>query len=134
MRIEIDERELMKALDKKLRHITSSIIMDAKDITRERDIIATGLYLKSFHSLKEKDCNYLIWNEAPYSKIVEFGSEPHSSPFNEILKWVMVKKKEEGEEAVRSAWAIVKHIEKYGLEPRFVLSDAIQRTKRRLKL
>jgi len=134
LEIVIDEDELKMALDKKMRNIATNLVEELKDITRERDIVATGLYVKSFHTKKAGDSVYDIWNDTPYSKIVEWGAEPHTPPFDAILKWVVIKKKEEGREAVTSAWKIVKHIEKYGLEPNFVFTDAIVRLKRRMGL
>jgi len=93
---------------------------------RAKDAIATGYLYSAFKIMVEGDVGF-VRNEAPYSRVLEYGCRPHTPPYDEILNWVMVKKEEVGEEAEKAAWRIVKKIEKEGYEGRFYARDALER-------
>ena len=91
----------------------------------ERDAIATGYLYNSFNVVAEGESGF-VKNDAPYSLVLEVGCVPHRPPYDEILNWVYVKKKETGELAEKSAWRIVKKIEREGYEGRFYARDALR--------
>lgn len=92
----------------------------------QKDAIATGYLYSSFRLEVEGEVGF-VRNEAPYSKVLEYGCVPHTPSYEAILRWVEIKKEEVGPEAERAAWKIVKKIEREGYEGRFYARDALER-------
>jgi hypothetical protein len=95
-----------------------------RDLER-KDAIATGYLYRSF-KVKAEGLEGMVINEAPYSAVLEFGCVPHTPPYDAILRWVMIKKGEVGEEAEKAAWRVLKKIEKEGYEGRFYARDSLR--------
>jgi hypothetical protein len=100
-----------------------------RDLER-KDAIATGYLYRSF-KIKAEGLDGKVINEAPYSAVLEFGCVPHTPPYDAILKWVMIKKGEVGEEAETAAWRVLKKIEREGYEGRFYARDSLRELVRR---
>ena len=100
-----------------------------RDLER-KDAIATGYLYKSFR-VKAEGLEGMVINEAPYSAVLEFGCVPHTPPYDAILRWVMIKKGEVGEEAEKAAWRVLKKIEREGYEGRFYARDSLRELVRR---
>lgn len=90
--------------------------------------VDTGLYAQSWDLiLTEKSA--LIGNYAPHAGIVEFGARPFRPPLKPLLDWARrVLKKADFDEHV---WALAKYtqnkIEEFGMEPRHVLTDSLDK-------
>jgi len=100
-----------------------------RDLER-KDAIATGYLYRSF-KIKAEGLDGKVINEAPYSAVLEFGCVPHTPPYDAILKWVMIKKGEVGEEAETAAWREMKKSEREGYEGRFYARDSLRELVRR---
>lgn len=55
-----------------------------------------------------------VGSDLPYAPHVEYGTLPHTPPFDAIHLWVQKKLKMQDPEAENVAWAIVNHISKNG--------------------
>jgi len=116
-------RALIESVGKRL------VELMQKDLER-KDAIATGYLYRSF-KVKAEGLEGKIINEAPYSAVLEFGCAPHTPPYDAILRWVMIKKGEVGEEAEAAAWRVLKKIEREGYEGRFYARDSLRELVRR---
>lgn len=126
MRVEVDRKSLAKILDVVCESIAEWIIDGFREELKRKDAIATGYLYRSFMVMKSGECEYEVVNVAPYSEVLEFGCLPHRPPYEEILNWVKIKKKEVGEEAERAAWRIVRKIEYEGYAPRYYARDFLR--------
>ena len=61
---------------------------------------------------------------APHSTDVEYGSEPHYVPIDDLRSWAKRKLGKPDKEAERIAWAVRNKIAKDGTEARYFLERA----------
>jgi hypothetical protein len=125
IRVSISREDNRQFFEDVMRAVGDKLIELMRRNIEERDAIATGYLYNSFDVIIEGDTG-IVKNEAPYSLVLEGGCVPHKPPYDAILNWVYVKKKEVGELAETSAWRIVKKIEKEGYEGRFYARDALR--------
>ena len=86
----------------------------------------TGFLLKSGSVIQTGPMEFSITYNAPYAEFIEFGTDPHTVPFDIILKWVRRKLGITRErEAKRIAWFIVRKIQQQGIQPKPFLRNAI---------
>ncbi|MEM0478332.1 MAG: HK97 gp10 family phage protein [Candidatus Caldarchaeum sp.] len=130
MRVEIPQEDIDKLVEVIGEIIAEKIVDDLPEEVRKKDAIATGYMARSFKYRATSKTELEVFNEAPYSAVVEFGCVPHRPPYEAIYNWVLIKKKETGEEAERAAWRIVKKIEKEGYGPRYFTRDYLRRLSR----
>lgn len=133
MKVEIKSVDLERLCDEISKHVGEVLIFELERSIKRVDAIATGYLAKSFRWKKIGKMKYVVESEAPYSSVVEFGCSPHIPPFEPILKWVNIKKKEYGEEAEKSAWRIIRKIEKYGYEGRYYARMALSELIRKFR-
>jgi hypothetical protein len=124
IRVSISREDNRQFFEDVIRTVGDRLVELMRENLRERDAIATGYLYNSFNVVAEGESG-IVKNDAPYSLVLEMGCVPHRPPYNAILNWVYVKKKETGELAEKSAWRIVKKIEKEGYEGRFYARDAL---------
>jgi hypothetical protein len=125
IRVSVSKEDNRRFFEDVIRVVGDRLVELMKENLEERDAIATGYLYNSFDVVVEGDSGF-VRNEAPYSLVLEMGCIPHRPPYDAILNWVYVKKKEVGELAEKSAWRIVKKIEKEGYEGRFYARDALR--------
>mgnify|MGYP001773459965 CR=1 FL=1 len=89
-------------------------------------LIYTGTMLRSVEVKRLSDNTVDLIVNVPYASAIEGGTKPHTPPFEHIHKWVVVKKKEVGDEAVKAAWRIIKTISKRGIRGREYVRDALE--------
>ncbi|MGQ9642014.1 MAG: HK97 gp10 family phage protein [Candidatus Bathycorpusculaceae bacterium] len=92
---------------------------------KEKNAIATGALLKSIASVKVRPLEYVVGSDCPYAVYVEYGTEPHTPPFDAILKWVEVKLQLGGAEAREVAAKVVRKIAREGTEPKSFITPAV---------
>lgn len=130
IRLKVDVRDNLPFFNALIESVGKRLIeLMQRDLER-KDAIATGYLYKSFR-VKAEGLEGMVINEAPYSAVLEFGCVPHTPPYDAILKWVMVKKGEVGEEAEAAAWRVLKKIEREGYEGRFYARDSLRELVRR---
>jgi hypothetical protein len=125
IRVSISREDNRRFFEDVIRAVGDRLVGLMKENLEERDAIATGYLYNSFNVVVEGDSG-VVKNDAPYSLVLEVGCVPHRPPYDEILNWVYVKKKETGELAEASAWRIVRKIEREGYEGRFYAKDALR--------
>jgi hypothetical protein len=125
IRVSISREDNRRFFEEVIRAVGDRLVGLMKENLEERDAIATGYLYNSFNVVVEGDSG-VVKNDAPYSLVLEVGCVPHRPPYDEILNWVYVKKKETGELAEASAWRIVRKIEREGYEGRFYAKDALR--------
>jgi hypothetical protein len=125
IRVSILREDNRRFFEDVIRAVGDRLVGLMKENLEERDAIATGYLYNSFNVVVEGDSG-VVKNDAPYSLVLEVGCVPHRPPYDEILNWVYVKKKETGELAEASAWRIVRKIEREGYEGRFYAKDALR--------
>ena len=127
MEIEVDERELRKALDEIVKNIAEELAETVKRNIIKMDAIASGYMLRSVGIRKVDDAEYEVGVEAEYSIYVEFGTKPREKmpPVEAIKKWLITKFKMGEKEASKVAWAIAKKIQREGTEPKPFFRSAI---------
>jgi hypothetical protein len=125
IRVSILREDNRRFFEEVIRAVGDRLVGLMKENLEERDAIATGYLYNSFNVVVEGDSG-VVKNDAPYSLVLEVGCVPHRPPYDEILNWVYVKKKETGELAEASAWRIVRKIEREGYEGRFYAKDALR--------
>jgi hypothetical protein len=130
IRLKIDVQDNLPFFNSLIETVGKGLIELMQGDLRRKDAIATGYLYKSFR-VKAEGLEGMVINEAPYSAVLEFGCSPHTPPYDAILKWVMVKKGEVGEEAERAAWRVLKKIEREGYEGRFYARDSLRELVRR---
>jgi hypothetical protein len=125
IRVSILREDNRRFFEDVIRSVGDKLIELMKENLEERDAIATGYLYNSFDVVVEGESG-IVKNDAPYSLVLEVGCVPHRPPYDAILNWVYVKKKEVGELAETSAWRIVRKIEREGYEGRFYARDALR--------
>jgi hypothetical protein len=125
IRVSISREDNRRFFEDVIRAVGDRLVGLMKENLEERDAIATGYLYNSFNVVVEGESGF-VKNDAPYSLVLEVGCVPHRPPYDEILNWVYVKKKETGELAETSAWRIVRKIEREGYEGRFYAKDALR--------
>jgi hypothetical protein len=133
--VKVDTEKLLEAIDRKMDEIVENIFNKSQEIIVEKKIIDEGTLLKSGNINKEFLSKAIIYS-APYADCVEFGRMPGSMPPSDPIKeWVRRKGIATKEpELSRVTWAILKHIERDGIQPRPFLSPAVELEKERLRL
>jgi hypothetical protein len=125
MRILFD-KEAVDAIQESILKSLGDTIIDEALRTADRDKMpASGLYDKSWDNRQISKTRREVGNTAPYAKVVEYGAKPFIPPYAPILEWVKKKKKEEGEEAEKSAYKIVHYIQMNGLKAHRILTRAV---------
>lgn len=133
LKIEIDEKEMLNLIDKKLNEIADEIFANSQELIVQKQIIDEGTLLKSGNinrAFLEKEIIYT----AVYADSIEFGRLPGSMPpTGPIKEWIRRKGIASKESDVnRIAWAISQNIKKEGLMPRPFLSPAVEMAKQKL--
>jgi len=123
--IRFGERSFGRLRNAILGLVADDLIEALKDSVRFVDAVATGYMVSSFEKRIERG-EGLVYNDAPYSAVVEFGCAPHKPPYEAILRWVEIKKHEYGDEAKRAAWRIVRKIEREGYIGRYYARKALE--------
>ncbi|MEM1800934.1 MAG: hypothetical protein QXF58_04255 [Desulfurococcaceae archaeon] len=132
IRAEIVKRDVFRLFDSVAEIISEVLIEEMREELKRKDAIATGYLYNSFTYKKQRGGEWAIINEAPYSAILEFGCGPHTPPYDAILNWVKIKKKEPEGEAEKAAWRIIKKIEREGYAPRYYARDVLRRIHRKV--
>jgi hypothetical protein len=130
IRIKIPIEENSEFFEAIIERVGNLVIKEMQKQLEEKDAIATKYLYRSFKVFPD-DYRGEIISEAPYSGVVEYGAKPHTPNYDAILTWVIVKKQEEGEEAEKSAWRIIKKIERVGYEGKYYARDALREVVRR---
>jgi hypothetical protein len=125
IRLRISREDNLDFFESIIRSVGEKLIEEMKSQLVEKDAIATSYLYNSFTVMVEGDIGR-VENKAPYSSVLEVGCVPHTPPYDAILNWVYIKKKETGEDAERAAWRIVKKIEREGYEGRFYARDSLR--------
>lgn len=97
----------------------------------EKSPVDTGLYAQSWY-FKETELGAILGNSAPYSGIVEYGMRPgYWVPIKPLLAWAKRVLKDPSQppdyssEVKSFAYAVQKKIHNEGIDPRWVMRDAI---------
>ena len=123
--VEVDTHaaeDFLKILDEGLTDIAEAVF------TRSQELVAVdeGMLKKSGHvehEFLDKDIVY----DAPYAADVEFGTDPHTPPFEDIRGWVHRKRSDLGvkpKDVDSVAMAIQKKIAEHGTQPQPYLRPA----------
>ena len=122
----IDEKELLKFLDKSMDEIALNIFSKSQQNIIQKKIVDRGTLLKSGF-VEKKFLNKSIIYDTPYADLIEYGRNPGTMPpVNLIQNWVRRKGIEKDEKKSLSiAWAISKDIQKKGISPRPFLQPAV---------
>jgi len=114
--------DFLQILDEGLTDVAEAVF------TRSQELVAVdeGMLKKSGHvehEFLEKDVVY----DAPYSADIEFGTDPHTPPFEDIQGWVHRKRSDLGvkpKDVDSVAMAIQKKIAEHGTQPQPYLRPA----------
>lgn len=94
--------------------------------------VDTGLYAQSWRMTSDEK-SVVLGNDAPHAPVIEFGARPFSPPIEPLLAWAKrvlgdASQPPEYSKEVRSlAWGVKKKIEQYGMEPRHVLTNLLDK-------
>jgi hypothetical protein len=100
---------------------------NAAKLTDTGELLTSGFIEKSF-------LHKVIGYRSPHAVYVEYGTHPHMPPVDVIKAWAGRKHLAKGKELDSVAWAIARHIEKYGTPPQPFFRPAIQSALSKFKL
>jgi len=120
------EQQLKEGLDKVLDDIADEIFQISQEEILRLDAYNTGELLKS-GNVNRKFMQKEIIYSAEHAEDVEFGTEPHTPPYKDILKWVKLKLQLKGKDAQAFAAYVVKKIEREGTDPQPFMRNAIEK-------
>lgn len=115
---------------KELKAATVSGIAKSVPMVVERSPVDTGLYAQSW-SFTETEFGAILGNTAPHSTIIEYGARPFTPPLGPLLAWAkrVLKDPSQPPEYSDNVWALAvgtqKKIEREGMRPKMIMSDAI---------
>jgi hypothetical protein len=134
MRIDLNDQQLLMAIDKKLNQIADDVFFDSQNNIVQKGIVDEGTLLKSGNINKDWLEKQIVYS-VPYADVIEFGRLPGTMPPVDAIKgWVKRKGIAQDEKEVNSiAWAISMDIKENGMEPRPYLSPAIEVQKNKLR-
>ncbi|MBW6469619.1 MAG: hypothetical protein K0A90_00175 [Methanosarcinaceae archaeon] len=131
--ININDKEMLTFIDKKLDEIVDEIFANSQEIIISKRIVDEGTLLKSGNinrGFLEKSIVYPV----PYADTIEFGRLPGDDvPIETIKAWLRRKGFVKGEKNINTvAYFIVKNIKKNGQEPRPFLSPAVEMVRNKI--
>lgn len=94
----------------------------------ERSPVDTGLYASAWSVRKINKNEIHFGNTAPYAEVIEKGAKPHTAPLQPLIEWSarQLQVPADDPEAKRMGWAVMKKIEKEGMEPKYVLEHGLE--------
>lgn len=95
-------------------------------------ITDTGALLQSGRIEKTENGVEIVY-DSPTASFVEYGTEPHFPPRENIKKWAMRKLGKSEAEAENISWAICKRIARDGTPPHPFIRPAIKNVQKKLK-
>ena len=108
------------AADKVVRNIKSQI--------KKQDLIASHEMIDSTGRRKIPGMGYRVFVDAPHARHVEYGTRPHTPPFQPLLDWAVAKGFRDPHAV---AAAVVRKITKEGTKPTHFTRIAIDRALKR---
>ncbi len=125
IKLRFDRREVRRVMMEILDRLSDLLVERIKEEIRRGKLIASGHLLRSIHKRRISEREMEVGSTAKYAPAVNYGAEPHAPSYEEILKWVIEKKGETGEEAKKAAWRIYWHIRKHGIKGRHFVDRAV---------
>lgn len=117
--VTIECSSIEDGINKVAKLLVTEIETTANDLLILHENVDTGYLLNSSEITKTNDGYKLEW-KAPYSEDVEYGSDPHWVPIEDLLKWGRHKGIDEN-----FIYAIQKKIAKEGTQPHPFVMPAI---------
>ena len=107
--------------------VYKAILKSIKPIT-ERTPVDTGLMRSSWEVQKTDEKTVTLGNIAPHAIFVELGARPHTPNVQAIKEWAarQLKRPISDKLVERFSWAVIKKIQRDGLEPKNILSNSIE--------
>lgn len=125
MRIELEAEGLEYVIGNILEEVAEEMEYLMKYYIELKNAIATFDLYKSIGREQVDELIFDIGSDAPHAGAVEFGTHPHTPPYDEIYDWVVIKKGESGKEAREATWKIINKIKKEGTSPKSFIGPAV---------
>jgi len=123
--IRFDRNEVKRVQMAILDRLADRLVEEIKKEIRREKMIASGTLFRSIDKRRISESEMEVGSTAKHAPIMNYGAEPHAPNYDDILRWVIEKKGETGEEAKRAAWRIYWHIKKKGIKGRYFFNKAV---------
>ena len=123
---------LLIALDEKLDDLADFIFTKSQENIVANEIVDQGILLSSGNVEREFLKKKIVYSAA-HAAPMEFGSQPHHPPVQPLEQWAKRKLGLKGKDAKSTAWAIAKHINENGTDPKPYLTPAVNFAEERFR-
>lgn len=120
-----------RLLKRQKKHIYESVYegcLKSVEPMAERSPVDTGLYASAWSVRKINKNEIHFGNTAPYASVIELGAKPHKAPLQPLIEWSarQLQVPADDPEAKRMGLAVMKKIEREGMEPKYVLENGLE--------